>query len=193
MSSPSSDVSALLDAMNQGDPSAQSRLWRLVYDELHTAAQRQMACEPPGKTLQTTVLVNEAFIRLLGGENVQWANRRHFFGAAAQAMRRIRIDDARRRDRLKRGGGHRAEPLRESQVAFEGDPLEVLVIDEAIERLKQVDARKAEVVVLRYFAGLSIDETAQALSISPGTVDNEWRFARAWLHRELRKGDTTTD
>jgi RNA polymerase sigma factor (TIGR02999 family) len=151
-----------------------------------------MAREASRRTLQTTVLVSEAYLRLVGDADVQWANRRHFFAAAARAMRRIRIDDARKRQRLKRGGGRPVGQLEDDPAAFDQDATELLAIDEALSKLEKADPRKAEVVMLRYFAGLSVEETAAALDIAPRTVDSEWRFAKVWLHRELSKGNTTT-
>jgi len=186
MTTPRSDsVTELLAAVAQGDTSARGRLWSLVYDELHRVAQRQMADEAPGRTLQTTALVNEAYLRLVGRENIQWVNRRHFFSTAAKAMRSIRIDDARKRKRLKRGGDRQAAPLDETAGSFDQDPDEVLAIDEALTKLEQTHPLQAEVVMLRYFTGLTVEETAHALDVSPRTVDREWLFARAWLHREL--------
>ncbi len=167
-----------------------------------------MAGERPGRTLQTTGLVNEAYLRLVGNNNVRWNNRRHFFAAAAKAMRHIRIDDARKRNRLKRGGagvgtearrhggteeGTRPGGLKpaalpvEDVAAFDQDPVEVLAVDEALRKLEQTDPRKAEVVMLRYFAGLNREEIAQALEVSVSAVDKDWRFARTWLWRELRE------
>ncbi len=154
-------------------------------------AHRQMAAEAAGHTLQPTALVHEAFFRLFGNGELQWSSRRHFFGAAGKAMRDIRVDDARRRNRLKRGGGERPGALAEEPPAFDADPSEVLGVHEALGKLEQKDPRKAEVVMLRYFAGLTVDECATALDVSSRTVDKEWRFARTWLHRELAKGDTT--
>ena len=190
-------ITQLLAAAGQGDQAARDRLWAAIYGELHRLAQCQMAGEARGRSMQPTSLVHEAYLRLVGNESVQWANRRHFFAAAAKAMRRIRIDDARKRKRLKRGGGARPRPLHEESVphpqrgwgtlGYDPDPAEVLSVDEALSRLEQEDPRKAEVVMLRYFAGLTGDETAQALGLSPRTVDVEWRFAKAWLHRELTK------
>ena len=186
---PSSRVTQLLDAVGRGDASAQDKLWSMVYDELHAVAQQQLADEALGHRRQPTSLVHEAYLRLTAGEEVQYANRRHFFAAAAQAMRRIRIDDARKRKRLKRGGSDRSSPLQEGHALFDQDPIELLAIDEVLNRLESEDPRKAEVVMLRYFAGLTIDECAKALGVSPKTVDNEWRFARAWLHGMLSRGD----
>ncbi len=199
-------VTQLLGAAGRGDAGALERLWSLVYDELHRVAKHQMAGERPGRTLQTTVLVNEAYLRLVGNQNVQWNNRRHFFGAAAKAMRQIRVDDARRRNRIKRGGGGVGTEARrhggtedgarpggpkaaalpvEDVAVFDQDPVEVLAVDEALRKLEQTDPRKAEVVMLRYFAGLNREEIAQALEVSASAVDKDWRFARTWLYREL--------
>ena len=184
-------VTQLLDAVSRGRGSAADKLWSLIYDELHALAKRQLAKDPLRRTMQPTSLVHEAYLRLVGHEDVQWANRRHFFGAAARAMRRIRIEAARRRDRLKRGGGQKRVPLDEAAVVRDEDPAELLALDEALDRLEEIDQRKAEVVLLPYFAGLTVEETAKALDVSRGTVQSEWRFARAWLHRELKRGDTS--
>ncbi len=185
-----SPVTELLAAVGRGEDSAQEALWAVVYDELRRVARGQMAGEASDLTLQPTALVHEAYFRLFDSQDVQWSSRRHFFAAAAKAMRRIRIDDARKRKRLKRGGAERPAHLAEEPPLFDQDPVEVLAVDEAVDKLEQLDPRKARVVMLRYFAGLTVDETADALDVSPRTVDNEWRLARAWLHRELSKGDT---
>ena len=185
-----SPVTQLLAAVARGDGPARERLWEVIYETLHQIAERQFAAEPPGGTLQPTVLVHEAFLRLAADEQIQWEDRRHFFAAAAQAMRRIRIDEARRRNRLKRGGGRKVESLEEGPAMFDQHPSEALALDEALERLELKDPRKAEIVMLRYFAGLTVDETAEALSLSAKTIKNEWRFARMWLRRELARGDT---
>ncbi len=161
----------------------------MIYGELRRVAQQQMAGEAAGHTLQPTALVHEAYFRLFGDNKVQWANRRHFFAAAAEAMRRIRVDDARRRGRLKRGGGERPGPILDGPPVFDQDPTEMLVVDEALNGLEQTDGRKAQVVKLRYFAGLTVDECAAALEVSPRTVDKDWAFARAWLHRKLTDSD----
>lgn len=184
-------ITQLLHAANHGDSNALNHLWSAIYDEMHRLARAQLAREGPGCTLQTTSLVHEAYLRLVGTEPLEWANRRHFFGAAANAMRRIRVDEARKRKGLKRGGGQKQLPLQEDPFGFDDNPVQLLAVDEALRKLEQVDPCKAEVVMLRYFAGLSVDETAAALRISPREVDNEWRFAKAWLHQELHKGDTT--
>jgi RNA polymerase sigma factor (TIGR02999 family) len=181
-------ITGLLEAAERGEASAQERLWLVVYDELHRVAQRQLAREGGEQLLQTTALVNEAYLRLVGDGEVHWNNRRHFFAAAAKAMRRICVDYARQRESLKRGGGAQAEPLSGVPPVLQDDPTEVLALDEALEKLRQQDPRKAEVVMLRYYAGLSVDETAQALGLAPRTVDSDWQFARVWLYRELTKG-----
>lgn len=191
MSPSASSVTQLLDAARQGDAAAVNGLWSLIYEELRRLARAQLAQEGPACSLQTTSLVNEAYLRLLGDGQVEWDNQRHFFGAAAQAMRRILVDDARKRGRLKRGAGQAPGPLLDEVPGPEEDPVKLLAISEALEKLEQVDPPRAEIVMLRYFAGLSIDETAAALGVSPRTVDTGWRFARAWLHRELAKGDST--
>jgi RNA polymerase sigma factor (TIGR02999 family) len=189
----SESVTQLLVAAGDGDARASNRLWSRVYDELRRLARRQLAGEGRDCLLESTSLVHEAFLRLVGDEPVEWANRRHFFAAAARAMRHIRVDDARRRGRAKRGGGQRPGPLPDEPAALEQDPLEALAIDESLGKLEQTAPRQAEIVMLRYFAGLSVEETAQVLGISPRTVAYEWRFARAWLHRELGKGETRVD
>ncbi len=183
-------LTQLLSAAGQGDSAAHEKLWSVIYDELHRLARQQLAGEGPGCRQQPTSLVHEAFVRLTAGETLEWANRRHFFGAAAKAMRRIRIDHARKRKSLKRGGDRQIGSLKEAPSVFDQDPAEVLAIEEAMSKLEQQDARKAEIVALRYFAGLTIEETASALQLSSRTVDNEWRIARAWFFRELTKGDT---
>ncbi len=190
MESPAENpITQLLDAVGRGDGSAHERLWSAIYEELRELAHRQMAHEAPGRTLQPTALVNEAYMRLFGKQSASFDNRRHFFAAAAEAMRRIRIDEARKRMRRKRSGQQR-EPLDDAAVAFDQDPVEVLAVDEALSGLRKIDSRKADVVNLRYFAGLTVDETASALGVSPRTVDMEWRTARAWLHRELSDGSS---
>ena len=184
-------LTQLLTAVSRGDTLAEEKLWSRIYDELHVLAQQQLAKEPLGQTLQPTSLVHEAYIRLFGQENVQWVNRRHFFAAAARAMRRIRSDAARHRQRLKRGGGRKRGSLDDAPPVFDDDPAEILSIDEAVDRLERINRRAAEVVLLRFYAGLTVEETAKALDVSPRTVESDWAFARAWLHRELKNGDTS--
>ncbi|TWT44343.1 RNA polymerase sigma factor [Phycisphaerae bacterium RAS1] len=185
-------ITQLLHAAGRGDRSAAQRLWNEVYEELRRLARRQLAGEGPRCTIQTTSLVHEAYMRLVGSEQIEWENHRHFFGAAARAMRQIRVDDARRRGRIKRGGDQAPAPLVDDAPIFDDDPAEILSIDEALKILELAAPRQAEIVTHRYYSGLSVDETAAALGVSPRTVDTEWRFARAWLHRELTKGDTQT-
>lgn len=185
-------ITQLLNAAGRGDAGSEEKLWTLVYNELRGMARQQMAVERSGHTLQPTALVHEAYLRLFGNTHVDWADRRHFFATASLVMRRIRVDDARKRKRIKRGSGETPVSTEETPdpAVFEQDPAEVLAIDEALEKLKSLDPRKAQIVTLRYFAGLNVDETAAALDVSPRTVDGDWRLARAWLHRELSKGDT---
>lgn len=186
MSDSTRPITALLDEARNGRTSAQDQLWSAIYGALKTLAHGQMGGESPGHALQTTALVHEAYLRLIGNEDVRWDNRRHFFGAAAEAMRRIRIDEARRRKSLKRGGDRARVDIDEAAAVFDDDPAELLRIDEALRKLEEIDARQAEIVKLRYFGGLSIDDTAKALDVSPRTVDTDWRFARVWLRRELK-------
>lgn len=190
-SQPTSAITQLLDAAARGDAVAVDRFWSAAHGELRALARALLAREGSDCSLQPTALVNEAYLRLGGHEPFQWANRRHFFGAAAQAMRRILVEHARRRGSLKHGGGQAPLPLVDEPAAPKGDGMTVLAIDEALEKLEQVDPLAAEIVTLRYLFGLSIDETAAALDVSARTVDNKWRSARAWLHRELSKGDST--
>ncbi|MBX3403106.1 MAG: hypothetical protein KF699_06805 [Phycisphaeraceae bacterium] len=187
---PPADITVLLRLAGDGDSRAASELLPLVYDELRQLARAKMRGERAGgsgQTLQPTALVHEAYIRLLGpgGAELRWEGRAHFFGAAARAMRRILVERARARGRIKRGGGQARVELGEGALAVEPAGDELLGLDEALDRLEARDRRKAEVVMLKFFAGLSIDEIAAALCVSPATVKNDWTFARAWLHREL--------
>jgi len=167
------------------------RLVPLLYAELRTLARAQLRNERSGHTLQTSDLVHETYLRLAGGQIQDWHGRRHFFSAAAEAMRRILVEHARRRSRLKRGGERTRVSLSEVNVAAGESPEELLALDDAIRRLDQQDPRAAEIVRLRFFAGLSVEETANALDISPRTVKREWAVARAWLFDRLR--DDRTD
>ncbi|RME36216.1 MAG: RNA polymerase subunit sigma, partial [Planctomycetota bacterium] len=151
-------VTALLRAVGEGDGEAAEQLWRAVYQELRQIARRQMACEPPGHTLQPTALVHEVWVRLFGSECFSFQNRRHFFSAAAHAMRELRVESARKRKRQKRGGSAGRVPLEGNEPVFEDDAHEVLAVSEALEQLATIDKRKAEVVMLRYFAGLTVEE-----------------------------------
>jgi RNA polymerase sigma factor (TIGR02999 family) len=186
---PASDVTGLLHAWGDGDDAAGERLIAAVYGELHERAARAMRREPGDATLQATALVHEAYLRLADQRHVAWRSRGQFFGVAARMMRRILVDHARARHAAKRGGDARASlTLGDAdRVAPEStvDALDVLALDDALERLAALDADQARLVELRYFAGLGIDETADALGVSPATVKREWATARAWLRREL--------
>lgn len=182
-----SDVTILLKAAAEGDSHAAGDLLPLIYSELQSLARSFMAKEAVGNTLQPTALVHEAYLRLVGDANLHWDNRGHFFAAAATAMRRILVERARARMRLKRGGTGRRIELAEHSMIVEPPSEDMLFLDEALDRLSTFDPRKAKVVMMRYFAGLSVEETAAALDVSPATVKNDWAFARAWLHRELNE------
>src|SRR5271155_479894 len=178
--SPCGQVSGLLRAWSDGDRDALDRLTPIVYDELHRLAQRYMKHERPGHSLQTTALVNEAYMRLVDYKGMQWQNRAHFFAVSAQLMRRILVDHARRHN-LKRGGGVQHVDLEDVAVVG-GDRAEnVVALDDALQSLARMDARKARVVELRFFGGLSVEETAEVLQISTVTVMRDWSSARAWL------------
>ena len=177
------DVTRLIDAAAAGDPNAAARLLPLVYDELRKLAAARMAAESPGHTLQPTALVHEAYLRLVGEQTFD--GRGHFFAAAAEAIRRILVEQARRRQALKHGGHRRREALDPDRVAAPAPDDEVLALSEALDRLAADHPEKAEVVKLRYFAGLTADQAAAALGISPSTADRHWAYARAWLRRAM--------
>lgn len=181
-------VTALLARAHQGDGAATEELFPLVYDELRDLADRYLTREQPGHTLQPTALVHEAYLRLVGPAGTTWENRRHFFAAAAKAIRRILIDHARGRGRDKRGGGVRPEPIPKDAVATTGVDLDLLALDEALRRLAELNAQIASVVEMRFFVGLSAEDTAQSLGVSLSTVMRHWRFARSWLYREMGGG-----
>src|SRR5438067_11529800 len=182
----SSDVTALLLAWGKGDRAAAGRLLPLVYAELHRRAAAAMRRESDGNTLQATALVHEAYLRLVDQDRVAWRNRAQFYGVAAQVMRRILIDHAREHLAQKRGGGARQVTLSGIEALSDSDDaMDVLALNEALERLALLDPRQARLVELRYFGGLAIEETAEALDVSPATVKREWATARAWLKREL--------
>ena len=185
MSRPPDAVTQLLQAWGQGDEAARDELMPVVYQELHRLAHHYMKSESPGHTLQTSALVNEAFLRLVDQKDVKWQNRAHFFGIAAQLMRRILVDYARSRRYAKRGGGMRDLPLDEALVISQERNEEVVALDETLERLAEFDPRKSKIVEFRFFAGLSIEETAEVLAVSPGTVMRDWTLAKAWLRREM--------
>ena len=179
------DVTELLVAWSSGNQAARDQLMSAVYDELHRLARRYMKRESPGHTLQTSALLNEAFLRLVDQKNVQWQNRAHFFGIAAQMMRRILVDYARSRNYAKRGGGAHALSLDEALIVSDARNDQLVNLHEALERLTAFDSRKGQMVELRFFGGLSIEETAEILGVSPGTVMRDWTLAKAWLNREM--------
>lgn len=185
MASHSDEATRILDEVNRGSPSAVNRLFPLVYEELRALAHQHLKRERAGQTLQTTALAHEAYLRLINQENVDWSSRTHFRAIAAEAIRRILVDHARSRHRIKRGGGWRRLTLEEVQSAYEDPGEDLLALDEALERLATLEKRHRDVVVLRFFGGLTIEEVAHALGISPRTVNDDWKAARAWLHREL--------
>ena len=187
MSTPA-NVTQLLVAWSAGDTAALDELTPVIQHELHRLATRQMAGERPGHILQPTALVNEAYMRLVNWKEVQWQNRAHFFGTAAQIMRRVLVDMARRRGREKRGGGQVHVTLSEAeQQPAAVQRADLVALDEAMQALEAVDPRKSRVVELRYFGGLSLEEAALVLDVSVATVRRDWSFARAWLFRELSR------
>ncbi len=188
-----SDVTHILAAVEQGDPHAAEQLLPLVYDELRQLAAQKLAQEKPGQTLQATALVHEAYLRLVaGGEREKephWDNRRHFFAAAAEAMRRILIDNARRKQSRKHGGDRQRQDLDAADLAAPEPDVDLLALDAALKQLAEHDPIKAKLVELRYFAGLTGAQAAAVLGISPSSADRQWVYTRAWLRRELGFGD----
>jgi RNA polymerase sigma factor (TIGR02999 family) len=184
-----SEVTRILSAIEQGDPKAAEKLLPLVYDELRQLAARRLARETPGQTLQATALVHEAYLRLVGNasdaSSPLWNGRGHFFAAAAEAMRRILVERARHKRALKAGGGLHRRELADIEPAIVEPGVDLLALHEALDKLEAADKRKAEVVKLRFFVGLTIEETAQALGISTSTADNDWAYARCWLRLEV--------
>ena len=181
------EVTRILSAIEQGDPHAAEQLLPLVYDELRKLAAQKLAQEKPGQTLQATALVHEVYLRLVNGEKAQhWNSRGHFFAAAAEAMRRIMVDQARRRHSQRRGGSLKRRSLEPLEVAAPEPAEELLALDEALKKLAATDPVKARVVELRYFAGLTGEQAAEVLGISPTTADRHWTYARAWLQAEVR-------
>jgi RNA polymerase sigma factor (TIGR02999 family) len=183
-----SDVTRILNAIEQGDAKVANELLPLVYEELRRLAAQKMSQELPGQTLQATALVNEAYVRLVGQEVQDWNSRTHFFTAAAQAMRRILIDNARRKQRLKHGGGRQKIDLQDIEPAIEVPSDDLIALDEALTRLAQKDKVKADLVKLRYFAGLTLEQAADLLGLSERTAKRYWAHARAWLYREISEG-----
>jgi RNA polymerase sigma factor (TIGR02999 family) len=190
---PPTDVTELLHAWSAGDPNALDELMPVVYAELHRLATARLRSERGDHTLQATALVNEAFVRLVGQTRIQWLNREQFFGTAAQLMRRILVDHARERRSVKRGGGVTRVELDDALGAVEPRDVDVLAVDIALERLEQLDARQGRLVVLRFFGGLTIEEVATVLDMSPATAKREWVTARMWLRRELATFDGPVD
>jgi RNA polymerase sigma factor (TIGR02999 family) len=193
MSAPARDstagesITALLVELGQGNRGVEARLAPLVFAELRRAASRHMRRERANHTLQATALVNEAWLRLMDQPNASWQNRAHFFAVASRIMRQILVDHARKRVAEKRGGPQRQVPLNEPLLATDRDPVDILALDEALERFKAIDARGSRILELHFFGGLSFDETALVLDISTRTVKRDWSMARAWLHGELSK------
>jgi RNA polymerase sigma factor (TIGR02999 family) len=183
-----SEVTRILSAIEQGDPSAAEQLLPLVYDELRKLAAARLACEPAGQTLEPTALVHEAYLRLVGGAEQAWNSRGHFFAAAAEAMRRIVVETARRKKRLRHGGGRDRVEVDLADLPTHLPPEDLLALDEALARLEQIDPVKARLVNLRYFAGMTIEQAAAALDISRVSAHRYWTFARAWLHQQMTGG-----
>jgi RNA polymerase sigma factor (TIGR02999 family) len=181
----SNQVTVLLRKWSEGDEGALEQLTPLVYDELHRLAHQHMRRESAGHVLQTSALINEAYLRLVDQPRIQWESRAHFFGIAARLMRRILVDDARKRNSAKRGGSLIQVPLDEVENLVQQQAANVVAVDEALQRLEAIDARQSQIVELRFFGGLSIDETASLLKVSPGTVMRDWTFARAWLKSQM--------
>jgi len=187
-----SDVTQILSAIEQGDPHAAEQLLPLVYDELRRLAAQKLVQEKPGQTLQATALVHEAYLRLVDTETAQhWDSRRHFFAAAAEAMRRILVESARHKHRIKRGGGLVRVELDPDTLAIDDPPEELLIFNDALEQLAQVDGPTAELVKLRYFAGLTTEQAAEALGLPARTAYRQWAFARAWLYRQVHRDNST--
>jgi RNA polymerase sigma factor (TIGR02999 family) len=183
-------ITQLLQSWNQGDPGAIEKLVPLVYDELHRLAQRYMSDERPDHTLQTTELVNEAYLRLVHSDHASWDGRTHFFGVCAQVMRRILVDWARSRHALKRGGDVSSLDFDEALAATKQPGTDLVAIDDALSALAAFDPRKGQVVEMRFFGGLSVKETAEVLKVSPETVQRDWKLAKSWLRRELSRGQS---
>lgn len=181
----SKEITQLLSAWSNGDQKALDKLMPLVYEELHRLAARYMRRENPGHTLQTSALVNEAYIKLIGQKNVRWQNRAHFFGIAAQLMRRILVDHARTHGALKRGAGASKLPLDETAIVALDRSTDFILIDDALKNLARIDPSKSRIVEMRFFGGLTTEEIAEVEKVSPSTIEREWRKAKAWLYREI--------
>jgi RNA polymerase sigma factor (TIGR02999 family) len=188
-----SDVTRILQSIGAGEKQASAQLLPLVYEELRKLAASKMAQEAPGQTLQPTALVHEAWLKLSGNQGAQWESRRHFFGAAAEAMRRILIDNARRKAAQRHGGDQQRVDILEIDLAAPGPDDELLALNEALERFEALDKTKAELIKLRYFAGLTIEEAAGTLGISLATAKRWWTYSRAWLFKEIREKNLSTE
>ena len=178
-------VTRLLQEWSEGDETALAKLMPLVHDELHQLAHQHMRRESAGHVLQTSALINEAYLRLVDQPQIRWQSRAHFFGIAARLMRHILVDDARKRNAAKRGGSFIRVPLDEASKVIQEQAANVAALDDALQRLEAIDERQGKIVELRFFGGLSIEETAEVLKVSPGTVMRDWTFARAWLRSEM--------
>jgi RNA polymerase sigma factor (TIGR02999 family) len=183
-----SDVTRILNAIERGEAKATDELLPLVYEELRLLAAQKLSHEPPGQTLQATALVHEAYIRLVGDEPQSWDNRNHFFLAAAEAMRRILVDNARRKQRRKHGGDRQRVDLEDADLAMEAPSDDVVALDEALNKLAEEDKMKADLVKLRCFAGLTLEQAAEVLGVSRASASRYWSYARAWLFHEIRWG-----
>jgi RNA polymerase sigma factor (TIGR02999 family) len=183
-----SDVTRILERVQQGDPTASEELLPLVYEELRKLAAVKMAQQPPGQTLQATALVHEAWLKLAGSGRQQWENRRHFFSAAAGAMRHILIDRVRRKQRQRRGGGWERVDVRDVELAAPTDDETLLALNDSLDQLEQLDPAKADVVKLRFFVGLSERETADLLGVTERTIQRHWAYAQAWLFEHMNRG-----
>jgi len=180
-------VTRLLQEWSEGDKTALEQLMPLVHDELHRLAHQHMRREGPGHVLQTSALINEAYLRLVDQPEIRWENRNHFFGIAARLMRRILVDEARKRNSAKRGGSQIQVPLDDATSLADEQSANVAALDDALKQLEKIDARQGQIIELRFFGGLSIEETANVLQVSAGTVMRDWTFARAWLRNEMTR------
>jgi RNA polymerase sigma factor (TIGR02999 family) len=184
-----SDVTRILNAIEQGDAKAADELLPLVYEELRRLAAQKMSHEQPGQTLEATALVHEAYIRLVGAEAQNWSGRTHFFAAAAEAMRRILIENARRKQRYKHGADYHRVDLNGSAITSEGPSTDLIALDEALTKFSEAEPAVAELVKMRYFAGLTLEQSAAILGVSRRTADRYWAYARAWLYQEITKAE----
>jgi len=186
------DVTRILNAIERGDAKAADELLPLVYDQLRILAAQKMMQEPPGQTLQATALVHEVYIRMVGSQTHRWENRQHFFVAAAEAMRRILIENARQKQRLKRGGGHHKVDLKEAYLAIEAPSDDLIALNEALIRLDEEEQEISKLIKLNYFAGLTLEQAAEILGISRRTAYRYWAYGRAWLHDKITKSGNST-